>query len=325
MISIDSTAGKRRIERAVVAGAGIMGHGIAQLLATKGIHVRLVDRTDDLLIRARGLIEENFSFMAELGELEQTEISGILSRIVFTTDLVGNLHETDYVVEAVTENFQIKRAVWDMLGKHAGAHTILASNTSSYDIDDLAEGIPNPGRVIGTHWFHPPQITPCVEVIPSRKADPANIDLIMGFLTGIGKVPTLCKSAPGFVANRIQMALAAEALALVEEGLATPSEVDRIVKTSFGFRLSAYGPFEIIDQAGVDTYLSVYRYLFEKLKKPHFKPPRLLIEQAESGRLGLKTEAGFYDYSQGAAETLRRERDRKFYARLKVHKKELKA
>ena len=182
--------------------------------------------------------------------------------------------------------------------------------------------MPNPERIIGTHWFHPPQITPCVEVIPSNQADPANIDLVLEFLTGLGKVPTICKSAPGFVANRIQMALAAESIALVEEGLATPAEVDSIVKNSFGFRLGAYGPFEIMDQAGADTYLGVYRYLEEKLDKPYFKPPKLLEKQVKAGKLGLKSAGGFYDYGPGAVDTMRRDRDRKFYARLALVRKE---
>jgi 3-hydroxybutyryl-CoA dehydrogenase len=182
--------------------------------------------------------------------------------------------------------------------------------------------VPNPERIIGTHWFHPPQITPCVEVIPSQHASQLNIDLVMGFLTGLGKAPTLCQSAPGFVANRIQFAMAAEAIALVEEGLATPTEVDRIVKSSFGFRLGAYGPFEIMDQAGADTYLGVFEYLYDKLGKTCFQTPRLLEEQVKAGKLGLKTSGGFYDYGPGAANAMRRDRDRKFYARLELVRRE---
>ncbi|UCD77251.1 MAG: 3-hydroxyacyl-CoA dehydrogenase family protein, partial [Desulfobacterales bacterium] len=252
------------------------------------------------------------------GELQKPEKAAVLSRINFTTDLEGNLPVADYVLEAVSENFELKRRVWNIMGRKAAPQAILASNTSSYDINELAAGVPNPERIIGTHWFHPPQITPCVEVIPGQGASQANIDLMMNFLTGLGKMPTVCKSAPGFVANRIQMAMAAEAIALVEEGLATPAEVDRIVKSSFGFRLGAYGPFEIMDQAGADTYLGVYEYLYAKLGKPYFKPPRLLSDQVQAGRLGLKTSGGFYDYGPGAADVMRRDRDRKFYARLKL-------
>jgi 3-hydroxybutyryl-CoA dehydrogenase len=310
------------IDTVLVVGAGIMGHAFAQLLAMNRLQVYLVDQTDELLDRARGWIGDNLDYTIELGVLPAPEKSAILSRIRFTTDLEGNLAAADYVLEAVSENFELKRHVWNIIGRKAAPQAILASNTSSYDINELAAGVPNPERIIGTHWFHPPQITPCVEVIPGQSASQANINLMLKFLTGLGKMPTVCKSAPGFVANRIQMALAAEAIALVEEGLATPAEVDRIVKSSFGFRLGAYGPFEIMDQAGADTYLSVFEYLYAKLGKPYFKPPRLLAEQVQAGRLGLKTSGGFYDFGPGAADAMRRERDRKFYARLQLVKKE---
>lgn len=316
---------QRLLDKAVVIGAGIMGHGIAQLLAMNGIQVVLVDQNDTCLSRARGWIEDNLNYMVELGEMEESGISVTLSRVVFASELVGNLQGAAYVLEAVNEDFELKRGVWKTLGASADSDTILSSNTSSYDIDELARDVPNPARVVGTHWFHPPQITPCVEVIPSRNASAQNIDFVMGFLSALGKIPTRCKSAPGFVANRLQMALAAEAIALVEEGLATPEEVDRIVKTSFGFRLGAYGPFEIMDQAGADTYNSIYTYLYDKLNKPHFKPPQLLAEQVAAGRLGLKSSAGFYTYGEGAADAMRRDRDRKFYSRLKLLRKESKS
>jgi 3-hydroxybutyryl-CoA dehydrogenase len=311
-----------KIETVLIVGAGIMGHGFGQLMAMNKLRVYLVDQTVELLDRARGWIQDNLDYMIELDKLATSEKTTILSRITFTTDLSGNLALADYILEAVSENFELKRSIWNVMGQKAAPQAILASNTSSYDIDELSEGVPNPERIIGTHWFHPPQITPCVEVIPGNGASRSNIDLIMEFLSKLGKVPTICRSAPGFVANRIQMAMAAEAISLVEEGLATPSEVDRIVKSSFGFRLGAYGPFEIIDQAGADTYLGVFEYLYEKLGKAHFRPPRLLAEKVGAGHLGLKTSDGFYEYGPGAADAMRRDRDRKFYDRLELFKKE---
>ena len=311
-----NTSNVKAIETALIVGAGIMGHGFAQILAMNNIEVYLVDQSDELLDRARGWITDNLDYMIELEKLKASEKEAVMSGINFTTDLAGTLPKADYVLEAVSENFDLKCGIWQIIGQNAAPGAILASNTSSYDINELAQDVPNPERIIGTHWFHPPQITPCVEVIPSKHASQSNIDLVMEFLTGLGKVPTICKSAPGFVANRIQFALATEAIALVEEGLATPAEVDRIVKSSFGFRLGAYGPFEIMDQAGADTYLGVYKYLQEKLGKTYFKPPRLLEEQVKAGKLGLKSSGGFYDYGPGAADAMRRDRDRKFYARL---------
>lgn len=313
---------KRKIEKATVIGAGIMGHGVAQLLAQNGIRVDLVDINLEYLERARGLIRDNLDFMVKLGELAPDAVEGFLARINVSTDLAACLPGTGYVLEAVSENFDLKRRVWGQLSQDAPADCILASNTSSYDINELAEGVKGPERIVGTHWFHPPQITPCVEVIPGDGASPENVQWTVDFLESLGKVPTVCKSAPGFVANRIQTAMAREAIALVEEGLATPQEVDRVVKTSFGFRLGAYGPFEIMDQAGADTYLSVFEYLFSKLPRDHFRPPPLLQKQVAAGRLGLKSSQGFYDYGPGAADAMRRDRDRKFYSRLNLVKSE---
>lgn len=314
---------EKKIQQATVIGAGVMGHGIAQFLACNGLKVTLVDNSDSNLAQAKKWIDDNLKVMVDLGEIKETEISSLLSRIVFTTELSESIKGSKYVLEAITENLEIKKKIWKIMGEYSDDDAILASNTSSYDINELGKGVPNEERIIGTHWFHPPPITPCVEVIPSEKTSDRTTQFIVSFLKDIGKIPTKCKSEPGFVANRLQMALAAEAINLVEKGLATPNEVDQIVKTSFGFRLSAYGPFEIIDQAGADTYLSIFEYLYEKLGEKHFKPPRFLTDQVEAGLLGLKVSKGFYDYTEGAADSVRRNRDRKLYARLRLFREEV--
>ncbi|HYA90207.1 MAG TPA: 3-hydroxyacyl-CoA dehydrogenase family protein [Thermodesulfobacteriota bacterium] len=315
----------KEIRTTLVVGAGTMGHGFAQIFALNHVPVRLTDETDELLKRAHGWIIDNLNTMVELGEVERKEVESVLTNIQFTTDLKKAAQEVDYVLEAVSENLDLKKGIFQQLGGYTQPHAILASNTSSFDINELSAVTVHPQRVIGTHWYHPPQITPCVEVIPSKTTDQQTIQRTMGFMERIGKVPTLCKSAPGFVGNRIQFAMAAEALAIVDEGLATPEEVDRIVKTSFGFRLGAYGPFEICDQAGLDVYRSVYEYLYGRLQKERFKPPKIFDQLIEQGRLGLKTQSGFYQYKEGAVEAMKRERDRKLYARLRLFREEQKA
>lgn len=311
---------KTSIGKAVVIGSGIMGHGICQLMASHGIRVSLVDTSEPILDTARGLITDNLSYMVELGMLDNGDLGGIIEHIEFTTDLAGCLSGAQYVLEAVSENLEIKREVWAVLNEHADQDAILASNTSSYDINELAEGVSHPQRIIGTHWFHPPPITPCVEVIPCDQAGVAQIHRTMEFLSSLGKTPTLCKSAPGFVANRIQMAMAKEAIALVEEGVATPAEIDRIVKTSIGFRLGAFGPLEISDMAGIDTYVSIYEYLDEKMPGERFKPPKVLSDMIRDGRLGLKNLKGFYEYTAESGDKVRRKRDRMLYRRLKMYR-----
>ena len=312
----------REIRKILVIGAGTMGHGFAQVFAINEFQVSLVDTSEQWLERGKAWIRESLNDMVELGEIEKDKVQAVVSRIEFTTDLKPAASEADYVLEAVSENLELKKNLFRQLGQWTKPDAIVATNTSSFDINELSAVIAHPERVIGTHWFHPPQITPCVEIIPSDTTRLETVRVATDLMARVGKMPTACKSAPGFVANRIQMAMAAEALAIVEEGLATPEEVDRIVKSSFGFRLSAYGPFQICDQAGADTYYSIYEYLYSKLKREQFKPSPLLKKQVEQGRLGLKSNAGFYEYRVGETEAMKRERNRKLYARLRLFREE---
>jgi 3-hydroxybutyryl-CoA dehydrogenase len=310
------------IKSVLVVGAGTMGHGFSQIFSLNGINVTLVDKNKELLDQARRWIQDNLEYMSEIQELKGQSVSNILDRIELKTDLDKHAKQTDFILEAVNEDLELKKQIFRQLDAVAPPDVVLASNTSSFDINEIGEVTEHPNRVIGTHWFHPPQITPCVEIIPSKATSPDIVERTISFMERIGKVPTKCKSAPGFVANRIQLAMAAEALSIVEEGLASPGEVDRIVKTSFGFRLGAYGPFEIIDQAGADTYRAVYNYLYNKLQREQFKSPRILDKLIEQGHYGLKTQKGFYEYRDGASDVIKRDRDRKFYARLRLFREE---
>jgi 3-hydroxybutyryl-CoA dehydrogenase len=310
------------IRRTTVVGAGTMGHGFAQVFALKGLPVYLVDETEAFLDRARGWILDNLNFMVALKAIRKGQIKSALARIHFTTDFKRAVENADYVLEAVPENLELKKTLFHQLGESTPPDTILATNTSSFDINEFSDVANHPARVIGTHWYHPPHITPCVEVIPSTVTSQATIEATLNFMKRIGKVPTRCQSGPGFVGNRIQFAMAAEAFAIVEEGLATPEEIDQIVKTSFGFRLGAYGPFQICDQAGADVYYAIYEYLHKKLKRDQFKPPQVLNQLIRKGHLGLKTQKGFYNYKEKTADMIRRERDRKLYNRLRLLRKE---
>jgi len=308
----------KEINKVLVLGAGVMGHGFAQVFAAKGLTVFLADESPEYLERGMGWIRANLDYLVELGELESGRVAEIMGRISPGLGFQAPAGRADYVLEAVSENLELKRGVFHDLSRLTGPEVILATNTSSFDINEFCAVADHPERVIGTHWFHPPPITPCVEIIPGKATSQETVDRTTAFMKRMGKFPTPCKSAPGFVANRIQMALAAEALRIVEEGLASPEEVDRIVKSSFGFRLSAYGPMEIIDQAGADTYLSVLEYLHGRLKRDQFAPPRILKDLVKENRLGLKSGAGFYEYKDGAAEKMRRQRDRRLLARRRL-------
>ncbi len=305
-----------------VVGAGTMGHGIALCFATNGYEVVLHDTVESSLAQAQDLIEKNLASMIELGCLTDEQREAAIRAVTFTADLEALTSGCQYITEAVFENLALKKSLFQELDAATPASVILASNTSSFDINEIASEVTRKGRVIGTHWFHPPQITPCIEVIPATDTDEDVVARTLSLLESVGKAPTLCKSAPGFVANRIQYALVSEALAIVEEGLATPEQVDRIVRTSFGFRLSAFGPLEVCDQAGLDVYATIFEYFHRVFGRDVFAPPRILKEMVAEGRLGMKNGKGFYSYDADSALRVRRERDRKLYARLRLFQEE---
>jgi 3-hydroxyacyl-CoA dehydrogenase len=305
-----------------IIGAGTMGHGIAQFFATKGIPVVLLDNSQAALRRAEKLIEENLRYISRIGLLSAARTAEAAARITYTTKREALVSSADYITEAVPEDLRLKMGLFKELDETTPARVILTSNTSSFDINQISEKAKHKERIIGTHWFHPPQITPCVEIVPSEKTSRAVISDTIAFLESLGKAPTICRSAPGFVANRIQYAMVSEALAIVSEGLATPEEVDRIVKTSFGFRLSAFGPLEVCDQAGLDVYDTIFKYFHKVLKRDVFKPPKILGKLVREGRYGLKNGKGFYTYHSDSAARIRQERDKKLYDRLQIYLRE---
>ena len=199
----------REIREVVVVGAGTMGHGFAQIFAMNGLSVWLVDEQEGFLERARASIMDNLNYMVELGEIEREMVQPTLSRIRLSTDLKQAALNADYVLEAVSENLDLKKRLFQQLGDWTQPHVVLATNTSSFDINELSAVTSHPERVIGTHWFHPPQITPAVEITPSNATSEETITIATDLMKRIGKVPTRCKRTPGFVANRIQMAMAA--------------------------------------------------------------------------------------------------------------------
>lgn len=299
-------------QRAAIIGAGTMGLGVAECFALAGLDVVLVDETPVASQRALGRLDQRARGHVEAGLLPASAVEAT-SKVRAAADIAAAVATADLVFEAAPERIEIKRDVLAACDAHAPLGAIIATNTSSLPIDDLAAFVERKERFLGLHWFNPPEWTPGVEVIPSAQTDPKIVAAARQFLLAIGKRPATVNSGPGFVANRIQFALFREALACVDAGLATPEEVDEVVRSCFGFRLPFYGPFQIADMAGLDVYASIFDVMSLRLGAD-WKAPDALRRLVEEGKQGTKSLAGFYDYSEEEREALLIERDKRYAA-----------
>jgi 3-hydroxybutyryl-CoA dehydrogenase len=311
-MTIDATEDGPLVQRAVVLGGGTMGLGIAQVLAVAGIEVALCDASLTLTRNAVTRLQQRTRMQVDSGlrELEDmNSVAGVYGCFP-PEDAVAS---TDLVCEAAPEDLPLKRSLLHSVSRAAPAETVIATNTSSFPIDELAEHVDHPERFLGLHWFSPPEWVPGVEVIAGSSTAPEVVQGCHRLLRRLGKCPTDVASSPAFVANRIQMALFLEAVSCVEDCLASAEQVDEIVRSTFGFRLPNYGPFQIADMAGLDVYLSVLRTLQDGVGA-RFAPPPRLVELVEQGRFGTKTGAGFGEYSADEADQLMRHRDTRYAA-----------
>jgi 3-hydroxybutyryl-CoA dehydrogenase len=299
--------------RAAIIGAGTMGLGVAECFAAAGMEVRLTDATPELSREAKERLVERARGHAEAGLLSAEAAERATREVGTADDASAAARNADLVFEAVPEDLDLKHEILTACSDAASREAVIVSNTSSFPMDELAKSVEHPGRFLGTHWFNPPEWTPGVEVIPAAATDPGVVERVVGFLRDIGKRPAVVGDGPGFVANRIQNALFLEALRCVEEGLASPQEVDEVVRSCFGFRLPFFGPFQIADMAGLDVYVNVLETLKEGLGE-RFETPDVLRELVEQGRTGTKSGAGFLEYSDEERERLLLERDRRYAA-----------
>ena len=289
-----------------------MGLGVAECFAAAGIRVLLTDATPELTREAKGRLVRRTKGHADAGLLAEGAV-GRVEAVETADDVAGAVGDVDLVFEAVPEDLGLKEAILDSCSAAAPQGAVIVSNTSSLPINDLSEFVGRPERFCGMHWFNPPEWTPGVEVIPADVTDPEVVGQLVEFLRGIGKRPTVVGDGPGFVANRIQNALFLEAVRCVEEGLASPQEVDEVVRSCFGFRLPFFGPFQISDMAGLDVYENVLDVLKEGLGE-RFTAPESLRKLVEEGRTGTKSGAGFLQYTDEERERLLLERDRRYAA-----------
>jgi 3-hydroxybutyryl-CoA dehydrogenase len=284
--------------RIAVIGAGLMGHGIAQVFALAGHDVRIHDCVQDNLASAALRIRTN---LKDLGDDESA-----VERVHPCADLAAAVREADYVVEAVLEDLPLKQKLFAEIERHAPPSAIFASNTSVIPITKIMESLRERTRALGTHWWNPPYLVPLVEVIGTQWTAQAVIDWTMTLHQAAGKMPVhVKKDVPGFVGNRLQHALWREAIALVEHGICDAETVDTVVKASFGRRLAVLGPLENADLVGTDLTLAIHRTVLPAIES-RAAPSPYLEALVAAGKLGFKSGAGFRAWSaeaQAAART----------------------
>ena len=309
--------------RVAIIGAGTMGVGISQVFASSGIPTVLVDTTAARAESARERSLELLSRLEAAGNTDEGATATAQRHLSAAATVEDAARGADLVVECVVERFDVKAAAYAGLEEVAEDDTVIATNTSSIPIGQLAAGLRRPERFLGVHWFVPPLLVPCVEVVPAAATDPGVVQNVFRALTRLGKTAVVVGDGPGFVANRIQFALFREAARIVEDGVATPEQVDEVVRSSFGFRLPFFGPFTIADMAGLDVYADIFDTLEQGLGSG-FSAPAALRERVVHGDFGMKTGRGFLDLSQAQADELIDRRDRA-YVRLARLRSEVEA
>ena len=280
-----------------IVGAGLMGHGIAQVFALNGHPVAVYDAHPEALRTLRKRIEQN---LADLGQ-----DTAAASRVTPADTLAGAVADADIVVEAALEKLELKQEIFVELERLAPRHALLASNTSVIPIGRIAAGVASRDRVLGTHWWNPPWLVPLVEVIETEGTAPASVTAMMALLRSVGKtVVHVRKDVPGFIGNRLQHALWREAIALVENGVCDAETVDTVVKAGFGRRLAVIGPLENADLIGTDLTLDIHKNVLPDLDRTP-GPLAYLTDLVATGRLGFKSGEGFRTWTPERQAALR--------------------
>jgi 3-hydroxybutyryl-CoA dehydrogenase len=296
-------------EKIAVVGSGLMGRGIGQVFATAGFAITLIDLNQKVLDTALQQISSSLDTMKKSGLLAEPKES-ILSRISTTPDLPKGVSDVSLVVEAIFENVDAKKDVFKRVDQSTKSSTIIASNTTAIPIAILASAVSHPERVVGSHFWNPPHLIPAVEVTRGEKTSVDTVEKTVSFLKRAGKKPAVVnRDVPGQIGIRILYAMIREATWLVENGIASPEDVDNIVKEALGTRLEILGPLELADLSGIDLVENVANILYKSLDSST-SPQELVKHMVSAGELGVKTGKGFYDWRDGrnAQQTIK-ERD----------------
>jgi 3-hydroxybutyryl-CoA dehydrogenase len=297
------------IRRVAILGLGTMGHGIAQTFALAGYEVACFDESASTRNSLFERVRANLAAFVAAGLAESQEVEPTLARLLVADNEAEAVTDAQVVTEAIPEDLALKQALLARLEQITAPETILASNSSSFPISESGSLLRHPARALVTHWFNPPHLTPVVEVVPGPRTSAAVVETTMRLLRDVGKLPIqLQRELPGFLVNRVQVAIQREVWDLVDQGVASPEEIDAAIRGTIGFRFAALGPLEIHDFGGLDIQLTTYRNLVPKIRSDVL-PPAVIEQLVADGQLGIKTGKGFYDYPPERLTARRSRRD----------------
>ena len=292
-----------------IIGAGLMGHGIAQVFAQAGYNVLLRDIKQEFLSNAVSKMKENLQKLSAAGLVRKEEIDATISRVKTTLDMKEALTNSDFMIEAATENIDLKKQIFREASKFAPERAVLATNTSGLPILGVAGVTNRPGKVIGTHFWNPPYLLRAVEVVKGAGTTDETVKVTCDLLAKVGKKPVVVKKdIPGQIGIRILYAMLREAMSLVEKGVASPEDIDTVVKEALGTRLPVVGVLELADLSGVDLVLMVSKRLFKDLDNSP-EPSKFLTDMVADGRTGIKSSKGFYSWTPQSVASIVKKRD----------------
>ena len=280
--------------RVTVVGAGTMGHGIAYVAALSGFEVCLTDSRAEVLPLALGRLNDLLAVAAKRGKLAEPDRVAAAGRLRAEHEFAPAVAGADVGIEAVHEHLGVKQQLFAELERVAPADALLATNTSSLSVADIAAALQEPGRVVGMHFFNPVHAMKLVEVVTHPRAAPAAVERAVAIARALGKEPIVVQDSPGFASSRLGLALGLEAMRMLERGVASAEDIDKAMELGYNHPM---GPLKLTDLVGLDVRLAIAEYLHQRLEEPQFAPPQILRDKVAKGELGKKTGKGFYSWS----------------------------
>lgn len=306
------------MQKIAVIGLGTMGSGIAQVFAAAGCRVACFDQAPPACASLHDRIGHNLKRMSDMGLLNANDSPTILGRINVASSEESAAAGAEFMIEAVAEILEIKRQLWERLERVVSADTILASNTSSLKLADITSHLRNQDRVVVAHWFNPAHIVPVVEVVPGPHTSAGTMNATIDLLRRAGKLPVrLNREVPGFIVNRVQVAMLREVFDLLEQGVASAEDIDAAIRGSMGFRLAMSGPLEVCDFGGLDIWRKVFENLAPQIRS-NAKLPTVIHDAVDTGHFGAKTGQGIYNYRGQDLQAKQADRESRLLQLLKL-------